>query len=71
MKKWQLKMLIVSLAFLSIMVLVTSPSLSIIEQERPIVNLGNNSFTVGDFITLFGLFGTTISVVLFFMSRRR
>jgi len=64
MRKKQIQILMVSFLFLSMVLLIQPSFLSVIQPDKPI---GNTLLTVGDALTFFALFGTSVTIGLWLL----
>ena len=72
--KKQLQILLVAFIFSAILMFVALPpilNLALIDQDRVVGEAGNIEFTTGDTLTIFALFGSTVTVVVWLSSYRK
>ena len=72
--KKQLQILIVALLFSGIIAFVALPNilnLAVINQDHVVGQTGGFEVTTGDVLTVFALFGTTVTVAVWLLSYQR
>ena len=74
LSKKNLQIVLVALLFSSFLTFLVMPSvlnLSVIDQEQVVTEVGGASITTGDILIGFGLFASTVTVVIWLSNYRR